>query len=200
MANKRFTSIKNDFCIVFEKNAQILEVPDDGTIAEQAFDFTDIKTIQEVIQLVTLDICGVVTEISDKETVNLKSGQQKVRKYVTLIDDSYCSISLTLWGDMCERSDAIQMGDIISVKGARVSEFGGKSLNAADDHSLLFVNDAHERVTKLRQWYNNLMKDESGDPLASIRSLTQKVKGDMGLGIPLEMQRSVYSGRQDPAG
>lgn len=34
MANKRFTSIKNDFCIVFEKNAQIVEVEDDGSIAE----------------------------------------------------------------------------------------------------------------------------------------------------------------------
>jgi replication factor A1 len=45
MANKRFTSIKNDFCIVFEKNAQINEVPDDGSIAEQAFEFTDIKNI-----------------------------------------------------------------------------------------------------------------------------------------------------------
>ena len=33
MANKRFTSIKNDFCIVFEKNAQIAEVEDDGSIA-----------------------------------------------------------------------------------------------------------------------------------------------------------------------
>ena len=43
MANRRFTSIKNDVCIVFEKNAQINEVEDDGSIAAQAFDFTDIK-------------------------------------------------------------------------------------------------------------------------------------------------------------
>jgi hypothetical protein len=34
MANKKFTSIKNDFCIVFEKNAQIIEVEDDLSIAE----------------------------------------------------------------------------------------------------------------------------------------------------------------------
>lgn len=33
MANKRFTSVKNDFCIVFEKNASICEVEDDGSIA-----------------------------------------------------------------------------------------------------------------------------------------------------------------------
>jgi len=75
MANKRFTSIKNDFCIVFEKNAQIIKVVDDGSIAEQAFDFTLIKDIQEIMQLVTIDVCGVVTEISDKETVNLRNGQ-----------------------------------------------------------------------------------------------------------------------------
>ena len=49
MANKRFTSIKNDFCIVFEKNAQISEVNDDGSIAKQAFDFTNIKGIQEIV-------------------------------------------------------------------------------------------------------------------------------------------------------
>jgi len=143
MANKRFTSIKNDFCIVFEKNAQIVEVADDGSIAEQAFDFTEIKNIQDIVQLKTLDIVGVITEISEKETVNLRSGQQKVRKYVTLIDDSSCSISLTLWGEMCERSTDHQTGDILAVKGARVSEFGGKSLNAADDHSVLFKNMKH---------------------------------------------------------
>lgn len=33
MANKRFTSTKNDFCIVFEKNASIVPVDDDGSIA-----------------------------------------------------------------------------------------------------------------------------------------------------------------------
>ena len=74
MANKRFTSIKNDFCIVFEKNAQIKQVDDDGSIAEQAFDFTDIRDIQEIIQMNTLDISGVIIEISEKETVNLRNG------------------------------------------------------------------------------------------------------------------------------
>ena len=32
MANKRFTSVNNDFCLVFEKTATIVEVEDDGTI------------------------------------------------------------------------------------------------------------------------------------------------------------------------
>lgn len=33
IANKKFTSTKNDFCIVFEKNASIVPVDDDGSIA-----------------------------------------------------------------------------------------------------------------------------------------------------------------------
>ena len=33
MANKRFTSVKNDFCIIFEKEARIELVEDDGSIA-----------------------------------------------------------------------------------------------------------------------------------------------------------------------
>lgn len=113
----------------------------------------------------TLDICGVITEISEKETVNLKTGQQKVRKYVTLIDDTSCSISLTLWGEMCERNSGLTNGDVLAVKGARVSEFGGKSLNAADDHSVLFVNMNHERCKALKNWYDNLMENGSNEPL-----------------------------------
>lgn len=93
----------------------------------------------------TLDICGVIAEVTDIETVNLRKGNQKIRKYVTLIDDSYCAVSLTLWASMCDRITEADLHKTIAVKGARVSEFGGKSLNAADDHSSLFPNLNHER-------------------------------------------------------
>ena len=45
LANKKFTSIKNDFTLVFEKTSKIEDQDDDGTIAglETAFDFTTIK-------------------------------------------------------------------------------------------------------------------------------------------------------------
>lgn len=160
MANKKFTSIKNDFCIVFEKNAQIIEVEDDNSIAVQAFEFCDIKSIVEVQQMKTVDVCGVVAEVSDNETVNLRKGSSKVRKYVTLIDDSGFAISLTLWATMCDRITTDDIHKIIAVKGARVSEFGGKSLNAADDHSSLFPELNHDRCRALLRWYRDLK--ESG--------------------------------------
>lgn len=154
MANKKFTSIKNDFCIVFEKTAQIHEVEDDGSIALRAFEFCDIKSIQDVQQkMQTLDICGIIAEVSENEMVNLRKGSQKVRKYVTLIDDSYCAISLTLWASMCDRITQADINKVVAVKSCRVSEFGGKSLNAADDHSSMFVDLKHERCNKLLAWH-----------------------------------------------
>jgi replication factor A1 len=45
MANKKFTSVRNDFSIVFEKNSQIHEAKDDGSITTQAFDFCKIQDI-----------------------------------------------------------------------------------------------------------------------------------------------------------
>ena len=70
----------------------------------------------------------------------------KSRRYVTIFDESMCSISLTLWGDICQRSESLQRGDIIAFKGGRVSEYGGKSVNLADDHTTLFINPSHPRV------------------------------------------------------
>ena len=39
MANKKFSTVKNDFCIIFEKFANIQEARDDGSITQQAFEF-----------------------------------------------------------------------------------------------------------------------------------------------------------------
>jgi len=171
MANKRFTSLTNDFCIIFEKHAGIQEVKDDGSIAKQAFEFKKIATIEEAVQIKSIDIMGVVCEVREKEEIKLKSGVSKVRKYITLADQSMCSISLTLWGnEMCTRMDGLRVGQILAVKSARISDFGGKSLNAADDHASLFAEIDHPDTDKLRQWYNS----HSTEDFNNLRCLTQK--------------------------
>jgi len=55
-----------------------------------------------------------------------------------------CSISLTMWGEeMCNRNENLKIGQVLAVKSARVSEFGGRSLNVADDHASLFSDLVH---------------------------------------------------------
>ena len=74
MANKRFTSVRNDFCIIFEMRSEIVLAQDDGSISNQAFDFCPINDVQEILQMKTIDVMGVISEIGEKETINLKSG------------------------------------------------------------------------------------------------------------------------------
>jgi len=121
----------------------------------------------------TVDVCGVVAEVSENETVNLRKGSSKIRKYVTLIDESGYAITLTLWATMCDRITTEDLHKVFAFKGARVSEFGGKSLNAADDHSLLFNQLNHERCRALTKWYKNLM-DTGNNNLENFKNLTQK--------------------------
>ena len=49
LANKKFTTVKNDFSLVFEKSSKIEETEDDGSIAgiNSAFEFTSIKQLEE---------------------------------------------------------------------------------------------------------------------------------------------------------
>ena len=51
----------------------------------------------------SIDIIGIVLEVTKQEAVKLKSGAEKVRKYVTLCDETNCTIAITLWGELCER-------------------------------------------------------------------------------------------------
>lgn len=92
---------------------------------------------------------------------------------MTLVDDSNCAISLTLWAAMCERITDQDLEKVIAVKGARVSEFGGKSLNAADDHSTLFTELNHDRCRQLLKWFATL-KNTGPVELTSFRNLTLK--------------------------
>jgi len=47
MANQKYTSIKNDYSIVFDKNSTIEHVSDDLSIMSQGFCFNSIKEIND---------------------------------------------------------------------------------------------------------------------------------------------------------
>ena len=78
-----------------------------------------------------------------------------------------------LWGDQCERYSNISRGDSLIIKGAKVSDFAGKTLNLQVDDSLL-LNPANERTKQLTEWYQKLLSErgkEAGLP-ANFKSLS----------------------------
>ena len=63
MANQKYTSIKNDYSIVFDKQSEIEEADDDSTIQSRGFCFTTIEEINEFEQMRTIDAIGIITQI-----------------------------------------------------------------------------------------------------------------------------------------
>tara|TARA_B110000285_G_C15099052_1_gene603862 strand:+ start:954 stop:1169 length:216 start_codon:yes stop_codon:yes gene_type:complete len=65
LANKRFTTIPNDFCITFDSYAKIEEVQEapDATIQGGGFNFTTLRQVAEAEQVHMIDLIAVVTDV-----------------------------------------------------------------------------------------------------------------------------------------
>jgi len=50
------------------------------------------------------------------------------------------AIAVAIWGpSFCDNINP-DVGNILAIKGARVTEYGGRSLNVADDHATVYIN------------------------------------------------------------
>ena len=98
------------------------------------------------------------------------TGEYKDKRTIMLCDDTGVSINATLWGGAA--SQELQVGDILACKAARVSDYGGKSLNLGDDNIL---NPAGEpRYQELLAWYKD--RTSNGQALET-EKLTQVGEG-----------------------
>ena len=76
------------------------------------------------------------------------SGEMRDRRTITLTDDSGLSLMATFWGDVAQM-DGLEIGNILAIKGAKVSEYGGKSLNVSSDSTLELNPDEEPRYHEL---------------------------------------------------
>ena len=61
---------------------------------------------------------------------------------LSIIDKSNECINVNFWGELSKLQ--IKEGDIIAINGARVSNFGGKSLNLSEEHAKVVINPDKE--------------------------------------------------------
>ena len=58
-----------------------------------------------------VDVCGVICQMGDKDEINLKSGGTKTRRQLSIVDDTSCSIQMTMWGDaLCDQAATYKLG------------------------------------------------------------------------------------------
>ena len=201
LANKRFTTIPNDFCITFDQHAKIEEVQEapDARIQGGGFNFTTLRQVAEAEQVHMIDLIAVVTEVQPMGSIQLKTtGENKDKRTITLCDDTGVSINATLWG--AAASQELQVGDVLACKAARVSDYGGKSLNLGDGNEVNPVGEP--RCQALMAWYRD--RTSNGQVLAT-EKLTQAGEGGVNAAaLPLvlveEMTTHLLSDEQFLAG
>lgn len=97
MSNQRFTSIKNDFCLVFDKNGEIVEVADDDQIKFKGYNFMSLEEIKKIDKTRSIDLIGVVCQVDPINSCQLKSGQVKDKRMVSICDESGFIIQACFW-------------------------------------------------------------------------------------------------------
>ena len=99
----------------------------------------------------TVDVIGVVRNVTPVTEVQMKSGMQKDRRNIVIVDEGCTEIVVSLWVKNAKRERFnIKEGQVVAIKGTRVSDYSGKTLNSGDEHSQIFVEPKHKRTQELK--------------------------------------------------
>ena len=74
IANKKFTSIKNDYCLTLGNHTEMKEVKEDEGITQSGFSFTGLKEIEEIVSACTLDVIGVILDVQPTASIMTRDG------------------------------------------------------------------------------------------------------------------------------
>ena len=123
-----------------------------------------------------MDVIGVVMEVNSTVQINMKDGQQRDKRTLLLTDESYKSISLTLWGEAFHALD-FQTGQIIAFKNCRVSDFLGKSLSSSSNPKDCVADPNHKRWIELKKFIGSKKLSGDSQPIQAI-SQTLEPRGE----------------------
>lgn len=154
-ANPKFNNTSHENELMFRNDTEIVPATDIPATLPTIF-FKFVPSIKDIADLPTdnnIDVAGVAIEIGDMQSITSKSTNiPYTKRDITLADDSGSKISLTLWGVEAEQFNA-PVGSVVAVKGARISDFRGKSLSATRNAQVVIDPD-EKTVHRLKGWWN----------------------------------------------
>ncbi|XP_031823656.1 replication protein A 70 kDa DNA-binding subunit [Sarcophilus harrisii] len=154
IANKQFTAVKNDYEMTFNNETSVVLCEDAHHLPTVQFDFTVIGDLENKAKDSLVDIIGVCKSYEDASKVVVKSSNREVSKRnIHLMDTSGKVVTTTLWGEEADRFDGSRQ-PVLAIKGARVSDFGGRSLSVLSSSTML-VNPDIPEAFKLRGWFDS---------------------------------------------
>jgi replication factor A1 len=164
LTRKQFGGASNAYEIHLEKDSLVVPLGDPGALPGIQYAFHRVQAISNLQKDDVVDVIGVVTERGDLVQITSKATQkQLVKRDIVLADDSGCAIRVTLWGRQAE--DAVPEANgrrtdwagepLIAIKGAKVSDYNGRTLSVSAN-TLLHLNPDIPEAHSLRGWYDTL--------------------------------------------
>ena len=135
---KRQFGVRNEYEIHLEPSSVVNLARDAGEIPSLKFTFVPISQITALEKDSTCDVIGIVRETGELGSITTKTTQKQLSKRdITLLDTSGYSIRVTLWGTQAEQFHDAGNYPIVAIRGARVSEYNGRTLSTLSPLQLL---------------------------------------------------------------
>ncbi|XP_023272389.1 replication protein A 70 kDa DNA-binding subunit isoform X4 [Seriola lalandi dorsalis] len=165
VANKQYTTLKNDYEMTLHAHSSIVPCDDSQDVPTLHCDFVPIAELENIDKDSIIDVIGVCKSVEDVSRITTKTSREVSKRALNLIDTTGKVVAVTLWGEEAEKFDGSGQ-PVVAIKGARLSDFGGRSLSALFS-STVMVNPDIPEAFRLRAWY-----DRTGYALHS-QSLTE---------------------------
>ncbi|KAL8562549.1 hypothetical protein ACOMHN_045814 [Nucella lapillus] len=165
-ANKQYSNLKNNYEMTFNNDTIIERCEEDVDLPSMSFDFVPIGDLEKHAANAIVDVVGVVKTCNDLSTVIGRQSQKEITKRdMQIVDQSGMAINLTLWGNEAVNFDG-NNNPVLAVKGAKLSDFGGRSLSVMGSSQVMMNPDIREAHV-LRGWYD---REGSSMDFGSFRS------------------------------
>ncbi|GMM38931.1 replication factor A subunit protein [Saccharomycopsis crataegensis] len=172
-ARTQFSTLKHPYELSLDRDSVIEECLDDSDVPKLTYNFVPLSKVEDLEVNSVIDVVGVLREVNPAFQITSKStGRPYDRRDVVLVDQSQFSITLGLWNKMA-LDFALPVNSVVAVKGARVQDFGGRSLSLTQSGTISGSPDVPEAFA-LKGWYDTKGQEEN------FKSLKQDVGSTKG--------------------
>uniref|UniRef100_A0A1I8FUV5 REPA_OB_2 domain-containing protein n=2 Tax=Macrostomum lignano TaxID=282301 RepID=A0A1I8FUV5_9PLAT len=156
-SDPRYNSTNNpmEVSLSVDSKGSIYRSNEFPTVSERACNYTGISDLQNVRLQENVDVLGAIDTLQPPEEVMTKAGKRINVAKVIIVDQSCRSVSCTFWGSSSDQAVNWSVGDILSIRRAKVQEYAGAVV-------LGFRRNSDDtEVTTLTDWYTNAKQSDT---------------------------------------
>ena len=155
LAERAYNPTKCDYRLVFNESCQIEKAPDNGKFGGAKFSIIPIEDINDFPIGKLVDVFGFILDDRGFQEFTTKNDKIMKNQKLTIGDDTFYKIDLTLWEPLGNADNNFNIGDLIAVKNCRIREYNGKKILGTTESSELKNTLNPERDNKLKKFYEN---------------------------------------------